>query len=177
VVLFPQNTTFLSIFAWAESSLRIDDPVKALLRSTCLSEAHDCLSSRVFAIRYELHVGNTHSARAAFESALGSEACRGNAWLWRCYTRFCSSRRELKSKAKDVFYRAVAACPGSKKLYMEAFTTLRQDMADSELQAVLSTISSKSLRVHVDFESFAKAWGGSLRDGMLSLAGRQMVSQ
>jgi hypothetical protein len=154
--LFPQNTIFLSVFAWAESSLRIDDPVKALLRETALTESHDCPSSRIFAICYELQVGNVHSVRAAFESAVESEACRGNSSLWLYYLRFCHSRKELRSKAKEVFYRAIAACPGSKRLYIEAFGTLRSEMAESELQAVLSTMESKGMRVHVDFESFAK---------------------
>ena len=105
-------------------------------------------------------MGNAHSVRAAFESALESEACRGNSWLWLYYIRFCSSRIELRAKAKDVFYRAVAACPGSKRLYMEAFTTLRGYMEESDLEAVLSTITSKGLRVHVDFEGFARGWKG-----------------
>jgi hypothetical protein len=160
--LFPHNTIFLSVFAWAESSLRIDDPVKALLRDTVLAESHDCLSSRIFAIRYELHVGNVHSVKAAFEGAVESEACRGNSWLWLYYIRFCSTRKELRSKAKDVFYRAVAACPGSKKLYIEAFTTLRKEMTESQLEAVISTIISKGLRVHVDFDKFVKGWEGRL---------------
>lgn len=160
MILFPQNTIFLSVFAWAESSLRIDDPVKALLRETVLAESHDCVSSRIFAIGYELHVGNVHSVKAAFEGALESEACRGNSWLWLYYIRFCCSRRELRPKAKDVFYRAIAVCPGSKKLYMEAFAMLRMEMTKSELEAVLSTIISKGLRVHVDFDHFKKGWQG-----------------
>ncbi|OIW33959.1 DUF1740-domain-containing protein [Coniochaeta ligniaria NRRL 30616] len=160
VMLFPQNTIFLSVFAWAESSLRIDDPVKALLRDTALTESHDSVSSRLFAIRYELQVGNVHSVKSAFESAVESEACRGNSWLWLYYIRFCNSRQELRSRAKDVFYRAIAACPGSKKLYMEAFGTLRREMTESQLEAVMSTIISKGLRVHVDFDSFAKEWQG-----------------
>ncbi|KAB5558292.1 NRDE-2, necessary for RNA interference-domain-containing protein [Coniochaeta sp. 2T2.1] len=163
VTLFPKNTIFLSIFAWAESSLRIDDPVKALLQTTTLTPPHDTVSSRIFTIRYELQVGNAHSVRAAFGGALEeSEACRGNSWLWLYYIRFCASRKaELRGKkAKDVFYRAVAACPGSKRLYMEAFTTLRGQMEESDLEAVLSTTTSKGLRVHVDFEGFARGWKG-----------------
>lgn len=160
--MFPRNTIFLNIFAWAESSLRIDDPVKALLRDTVLAESHDCISSRIFAIRNELHVGNVHSVRAAFEGAIESEACRGNSWLWLYYIRFCCSRKELRPKAKDVFHRAIAACPGSKKLYMEAFSTLRREMTESELGAVLSTIISKGLRLHVDFDNFAKGWPRSV---------------
>lgn len=110
----------------------------------------------MFAIRYELQVGNVHSVKAAFEAAVESEFFRGNPLLWLYYIRFCHNWKELKSKAKDIFYRAIAACPGSKKLYMEAFTTLVKDMSSSELKAVFSTVSSKGLRVHVDLDDFLK---------------------
>jgi len=41
---------------------------------------------------------------------------------------------------------------------MEAFGTLREEMADSELEAVARTVEDKGLRVHVDFEGFKKRW-------------------
>jgi hypothetical protein len=158
VTLFPRNTIFLSLFSWAESSLRIDDPVRAILQQTVLAEPYDCVSSRIFGIRHELRLGNAHSARAAFEGAVGSEACKGNAQLWICYVRFCYSRKELRARTKDVFYRAVTHCPGSKELYMEAFTTLIKNMNSSELKAVFSMVTDKGLRIHVDLEEFMQAW-------------------
>jgi hypothetical protein len=109
-------------------------------------------------LRYELQVGNVHSIKAAFESAVESEACRGNSHLWTYYIRFCHSREETRSKTKEVFYRAIAACPSSKRLYMEAFTTLIRDMSSSELKAVFSTLVSKGLRVHVDLDDFIGKW-------------------
>jgi hypothetical protein len=59
-----------------------------------------------------------------------------------------------------VFYRAIAACPGSKRLYMEAFGTLRAQMRSDELMAVMRTLEDKGLRVHVDFERFREKRGG-----------------
>ncbi|KAL1873966.1 hypothetical protein VTK73DRAFT_667 [Phialemonium thermophilum] len=164
VCLFPQNTIFLTLFSWAESSFRVDDPVRRLLRRTVLSEPHNCVSNRVFAIRHELRFGNVHSVRNAFEAALTSEACRGCAQLWIYYIRFCRLRRDVLGSGKDrdvakkVFYRAVAACPASKELYMEAFTTLARDMSSAELTAVFNTISAKALRVHVDLDEFMQQW-------------------
>ena len=159
--LFPQNTMFMILFAWAESSLRIDDPVRDVLRRTVLVEPEDCLSSRIFAIYHENQVGNAHSTRAAFENALESEACSGSVALWISYIRFCYSRKELRHKTKDVFYRAVGSCPWSKELAMEAFTTLVKVMESSELRAVFNTMTSKGLRVHVDLEDFSAKWSRS----------------
>ncbi|TPX09783.1 uncharacterized protein E0L32_008974 [Thyridium curvatum] len=176
VRLFPRNTVFLSLFAWAESgsaaaALRIDDPVREVLRGVALSGPHDCLSTRAFAIRHELRAGNAHSARAAFERALRSDALGhaggggGVPSLWRDYVRFCYGSRELRGRAKDVFYRAVHACPWSKQLVMEAFSTVVRDMDSSELRAVFNTITERGLRVHVELGEFVDKWKEEQRKG------------
>ncbi|KAH8895176.1 DUF1740-domain-containing protein [Thozetella sp. PMI_491] len=165
VKLFPRNLMFLRLFAWAESGLRIDDPVNEVLQNVALVAPHDCVSNRIFAIQHAATAGTLHSCRTAFEAALDSDECRGNVSLWIYYIRFCYRSRELRGKAKDVFHRALAACPWSKELYMEAFGTLVGEMSSPELRAVFNTISSKGLRVHVDLEEFVKRWkerqGGS----------------
>ncbi|KAK6069582.1 NRDE2-like protein [Seiridium cupressi] len=72
VQLFPKNTIFLSLYAWQEERLGIEDRVRATLDKTVLTRENDCLSSRIFAIRHEMAVGNAHSTRAAFERAIES---------------------------------------------------------------------------------------------------------
>ncbi|KAK3301922.1 NRDE-2, necessary for RNA interference-domain-containing protein [Chaetomium strumarium] len=159
--LFPRNAIFLSLFAWSHSSsLRLaDDPVRNVLSTLSLAEPHDCLSTRRFAIQYEARagIGTAHSVRAAFESALtdSDAACLGSSVeLWTAYLHFCCSHGELRGKkAREVFYRAIAACPWSKEVYMEAFT-LQEGLGldDAELRAVYETMVAKGLRVHVDLE-------------------------
>ncbi|GAB1320735.1 hypothetical protein MFIFM68171_10945 [Madurella fahalii] len=150
VKLFTSNTIFLELFAWSQSTLRIDDPVREILQTMSLVEPRDCLSTRRFAIRHEAQAGTAHSTRAALEVAINSDACKGSVELWVSYIRFCCSAKELRGKAKDVFYRAIAACPWAKELYMEAFGTLVGWMNSSELRAVFNTMATKGLRVHVD---------------------------
>lgn len=157
--IFPRNTMFLSLFAWASSSFGIDDPVGDMLRSTALANQNDCVSSRIFAINYELQRGNSHSTRAAFEQALKSPACRANSELWRCYVQFSHSRKELRAKAKDNFFRGLGQCPWSKDLAMEAFTTLTNVMDEFELGSVFNTMQSKGLRLHVELDEFLAAQG------------------
>jgi hypothetical protein len=149
---------FLELYAWSQSSLRIDDPVRDVLRTKSLVEPHDSIHTRRFAIRHEARVGTVHSTRAAFEAALNSDACRGSVELWIRYIRFSYSTRELKSRAKDVLCRAMAACPWAKEIYMEAFGELAGAMSPSELSAVFNTMTAKGLRVHVDFEEFMHGW-------------------
>ncbi|KAG6365324.1 hypothetical protein INS49_006933 [Diaporthe citri] len=164
LMIFPSNTIFLNLFAWADTSLLLNDPVREALRVLVLREPHDRVSSRVFAILHELHAGTVHSARAAFEAALDSESCRGSAGLWRGYVRFCQlHKKELRGKAAEAFYRAVGACPWSKDLAMEAFGTLVKDMDSADLRGVFGTMAAKGLRIHVDLEDFSREWARTSR--------------
>ncbi|KAI0123829.1 NRDE-2, necessary for RNA interference-domain-containing protein [Xylariales sp. AK1849] len=155
---FPQNTMFLSLYAWRDKRLSISDRVRSTLDKIVLVKAHDCVSSRVFAIRHEMTTGNVHSTGAAFERALESEKCRHHPGIWISYIRYCHSRRALRPKAKDVFYRAVQSCPWSKDIFMEAFISLGRDMDSSELRSVYNTLCEKGLRVHVELEEFVEQW-------------------
>lgn len=154
IELFPRNTSFLSLFSWASTTFGIDDPVRDILRKVALTNANDSISNRVFAIRYELQRGNVYSTQAAFERALDSPTCRSNPDLWRCYIKFSYARQQLRSKAKDVFFRGLRHCPWSKELALEAYTTLVSVMDEFELRSVFNTMSSKGLRIHVDLDEF-----------------------
>lgn len=188
VRLFPRNTVFLNLFAWAaDSGVRLDDPVRQVLRDTVFAATasaskSDCVGTRAFAVRYEMvrAGGNRHSARAAFERALGGngEACRDSAELWAAYIRFCSGdgngrdgnsgggggggrgKPPLRSSAKEVFYRAVRACPWSKELIMLGFAVLagEEGVEPSELRAVFNTMQVRGLRLHVDLDVFTEEW-------------------
>ncbi|KAF4343054.1 hypothetical protein FBEOM_3034 [Fusarium beomiforme] len=154
LVYFPRNTIFLSLFEWANSSLRVIDETRTLLHETVLTPAQDCLSSRIFAIHHEIECGNVNTTKAAFEHAVSSDACKFNTSLWINFIRFCSSQRELRPKAKDVLFRALRHCPWSKDVMMEAFLTLNRDMDSSGLKGIFEMMTSKGLRVHDDLEGF-----------------------
>ncbi|KAL6866900.1 NRDE-2, necessary for RNA interference domain-containing protein [Trichoderma novae-zelandiae] len=151
---FPRNSIFLALFEWSDASLRVIDETRDLLYDQVLVKEHDCVSSRVFAIQHELTRGNIHTTKNAFEHALASDACRNAPALWIYYIRFCYAQKQFRRKAKDVFYRALRHCPGSKEVMMEAFGTLIRDMESEELRAVYNTMTSKGMRVHVDLEEF-----------------------
>lgn len=151
---FPQNTVFISMFEWADASLRVIDETRDLLYDRVLVKEHDCISSRIFVIQHELTHGNTNTTKAAFEHALTSDVCQNSSVLWISYIRFCCAQKQLCAKAKAVFYRALRHCPGSKEVTMEAFLTLIRDMGSDELRAVYNTMTSKGMRIHVDLEEF-----------------------
>ncbi|KAL1899485.1 hypothetical protein Sste5346_002884 [Sporothrix stenoceras] len=132
--------------------------------------------------------GQGHAARAAFERALGANhgssdynlACFGNARLWQAFVHLTAVEsmasatvaarsdgrgvrvrgvdKKMVALAKDVYYRAVRACPGAKDVLLEAFgpntglvaTSSEAGMSASDLRAVYQTMVGKGLRVHID---------------------------
>ncbi|PNY23644.1 Protein NRDE2-like protein, partial [Tolypocladium capitatum] len=152
--LFPRNTMFLSLFEWADASIRVVDETRQLLYDRVLVKAHDSVGCRVLAIQHELARGNANSTQAAFEHALSSDGCKSSVLLWVSYIRFCHSQKHLRAKSKGVFYRALNHCPWSKGVMMEAFATLIRDMKSEELKSVFATMASKGLRIHVDMDEF-----------------------
>ena len=152
IELFPSNTIFLSLFAWNESSMRIDDRVRTILRSTALTEKNDNFPARVFAIRHSIATGNAYATRATFENAVESMVCMHNWQVWQLYTYWCLLTKEFRHKAKDIFFRGLRAAPWSKQLAMFAFTHLKDDMEYEELKDVYKFLGEKELRIHCDMD-------------------------
>ncbi|RDW83235.1 hypothetical protein BP5796_04726 [Coleophoma crateriformis] len=167
--LFPQNTMFISLYAWNESRLRIDARVRTLLNSNILSHNNDTLTSRLFAIKHEIANGTTHSTRAAFEHAISSPVCQNCAGLWKLYVLWSvwiaesgieNQRQKELERAKAVWYRGIRACPWSKKLYMLSMTVLRGVgiMDDKVLSEIGRVLSEKELRIHIDIDDRLENW-------------------
>ncbi|KAJ5779795.1 hypothetical protein N7457_007515 [Penicillium paradoxum] len=132
-----------------------------------------------------LITGSTaHSIRGAFERAIidamipaktspfelaSSTAARSNVTLWKLYLLFelygeCSVRR-----AREVYFRAVRACPWSKEVFLLAFEHLRADLTrrlptkaevnpagftTTELRPLYVEMRRRGLRVHYPVEDF-----------------------
>lgn len=195
ISLFPHNTMFLSLYAWNESRFRIDERVRDVLRDITQDDVrkkHDDntgqsvpVTSHLFAIFHELHrpvySGSTlHSARAAFERAIGDPAFwtggrsghradskhtgQFNLSLWKLYVLFELRHSKDIRRAKDVFYRGMRACPWSKDLLLLAFRHadgmgMGMGMGFDELRRVYNVLVDKELRIHaeIDEKMFEKA--------------------
>ena len=160
IALFPHNTIFLSLYTWNESSFRMDDRVRSIMRDVVLADnqqsEEDSVISHFFAIYTELNRGvalgsNIHAIRGTFERAVESKSGAHNAGLWKLYFVFEKDRGELQ-RAKAVFHRAMRACPWVKDIYMLAFDGLRDVMDERELREVYDMLGEKELRVHINLE-------------------------
>ena len=159
---FPQNTIFLSLYAWNEARFRIDDRLRSLVKEVVLSgsdetgiRSHDNVIPHFFAIFSELRRAvtfgsNVSTVRSTFERAVQSNSGAHCAGLWKLYLIFEYSRYEAE-KAKMVFWRGLRACPWAKDLYMLAFKYLRGGMVmgEADLRGIYQLLGVKELRVHV----------------------------
>ncbi|KAL1837480.1 hypothetical protein VTJ49DRAFT_3741 [Mycothermus thermophilus] len=144
----------------------------------------DRFATRVLAILHELHAGTAHSVRTAFEAALRSHddndedgmssAAAASPELWASYLRFMCRQQQQKphnrpraaeattatKQLRDLFYRAVGACPWSKEVHMLALAepALRAVLSETELRAVGESIVARGLRVHVEVGEFVERW-------------------
>ncbi|OQD74579.1 hypothetical protein PENDEC_c010G06885 [Penicillium decumbens] len=170
ISLFPHNTLFLSLFMWNEARFPIFDrirDIRDLTKSTDPDSRYRLdgifglqgivsqstpVSTHLFSIYSELcrpvfTGGTAHSARAAFEKAIGEhialasmklgdknahhtfdvDSARSNLTVWKLYILFELYKTRDINAAKAVLYRAIRACPWSKELVMLAFEHLRDD--------------------------------------------------
>lgn len=165
IAQFPQNTIFLSLYAWNEARFRIDDRVRSVVKELVLggsgntkNKVQDSVVPHFFAIYSELHRGvtfgsNISTIRSTFERAVESDSGTHCAGLWKLYFLFEHSRSEAE-RAKKVFWRGLRACPWVKDLYMLAFEHLKGEkvMGEADLRGIYELLGEKELRVHVGLE-------------------------
>ncbi|KAL6720435.1 hypothetical protein ACLMJK_002357 [Lecanora helva] len=166
ITYFPQNTIFLSLYAWNEARFRIDDRVRSIVKDVVLTSNQDTNVNRsesviphFFAIYSELNRAvtfgsNVSTIRSTFERAVENGSSGAHcAGLWKMYFLFEHSRGGA-AKAKNVFWRAIRACPWVKELYLLAFEYLRGPggFSDEDLRGIYELMSEKELRIHVNLD-------------------------
>ncbi|KAL8860721.1 MAG: hypothetical protein Q9178_002751 [Gyalolechia marmorata] len=164
IAAFPHNTIFLSLYAWNESRFRIDDRVRGIMRDVVFSSDQrnkhnkdeipsDHITSHFFAVYTDMQRGlvqgsNQGAVRGTFERALSDAGAAHSAGLWKWYFLYEHSNEDTK-RAREVYYRAMRACPWAKEIYMLGFDYLSDVMPEVELRAVYDMMVEKELRIRV----------------------------
>jgi hypothetical protein len=174
--LFPHNSIFQILYHHHTQHTLVTDRIRTVMptlhsASTNAAAPKNSITPSVFAIWSEMtrpsYAGSTrHSIRAAFEHAVdvAAAAAAGKAgahspaiWTWYLRWELSVSDRtdDVKlSRAQDIFYRGMRACPGAKAFYMLAFTEprLRDAIGFRDLRRIYETMVEKGLRILVDLE-------------------------
>lgn len=205
ISLFPHNTIFQSLFMWNESRFPVFDRIRDIrdltkstdpdsryqldgpFGSTALTRQTVPISTHLFSIYNELcrpvFTGFTaHSARAAFEKAIGAhssstslrpsekharhsfdiDSARSNLTIWKLYILFELNHTHDVRAAKAVFYRAIRACPWSKEIVMLAFEHLRYDLVQQSPRQRGLTPKNKPKEHGLGFDDLRQVYNVSI---------------
>ncbi|XP_024385096.1 uncharacterized protein [Physcomitrium patens] len=105
-----------------------------------------------FALATELEniEGNAARIRSLFERALETKATQTSVVLWRAYLAYeCKINRNIES-ARRIYFRAIHACPWSKKLWLDGFTMLSDVLTTKQLAEFQEIMKEKELRIRTD---------------------------
>lgn len=105
----------------------------------------------LFALSYEMFRGGSHHRiRGLFEKALGNDRLCSSVLLWRCFIVFEMEIAHDPSAARRVFFRAIHACPWSKRLWLDGFLKLNSVLTARELSDLQEVMRDKELNLRTD---------------------------
>lgn len=165
VRLFPSNTIFLTLYHHHTQRSLLTDRIRSVVPTLNAAQddsaTKDSVIPSVFNIWSEInrpsYAGSTsHSIRAAFEHAVEvGKAGAHSVGIWKWYLQWelkMSQTDKKLSRAQDVFYRGMRACPWAKEFYMLAFAEqrLRDVIGFDGLRKIYETMAEKGIRIRVD---------------------------
>ncbi|KAM7471048.1 hypothetical protein LguiA_009231 [Lonicera macranthoides] len=105
----------------------------------------------LYALTYEISRGSPHHrVHGLFERALASGRLHNSVILWRWYIAYEINVASSPSSAKRVFFRAIHACPWSKKLWLDGFIQLKSVLTAKELSDLQEVMRDKELNLRTD---------------------------
>ncbi|XP_011072028.1 protein NRDE2 homolog [Sesamum indicum] len=105
----------------------------------------------LYALSFEMSTGGSqHRIRGLFERALEDDKLHNSVILWRCYIEYERTVACNTFAAKRVFFRAIHACPWSKKLWLDGFLKLDSILTVKELSDLQEVMRDKELNLRTD---------------------------
>ncbi|KAI4326320.1 hypothetical protein MLD38_031646 [Melastoma candidum] len=116
-----------------------------------LCHRHPSVVVWVFALEFEMAKGGSeHRIHGLFERALTNDTLRSSVLLWRSYIAYEIDVAQNPSSAKRIFFRAIHACPWSKRLWLEGFLKLSSVLTAKELSDLQEVMRDKELNIRTD---------------------------
>ncbi|KAK9028148.1 hypothetical protein V6N11_067960 [Hibiscus sabdariffa] len=105
----------------------------------------------LFALIFEIsRSGSPHRIHGLFERALANDKFHNSVVLWRLYIAYEINFVHNPSAAKRIFFRAIHACPWSKKLWLDGFVGLNSVLTAKELSDLQEVMREKELNLRTD---------------------------
>ncbi|OAY83366.1 Protein NRDE, partial [Ananas comosus] len=105
----------------------------------------------LFALSFEWDKpGSSSRIHGLFERALANNKLQKSVLLWRCYLAYEADIVRNPSAARRVFFRAIHACPWSKRLWLDGFQKLSSILTLKELSDLQEVMRDKELNIRTD---------------------------
>ncbi|KAK8952254.1 hypothetical protein KSP39_PZI004633 [Platanthera zijinensis] len=105
----------------------------------------------LFALAFELSKSGTeHRVHRLFEKAVSHNKLHKSVLLWRCYLAYEVEIARNPSAARRIFFRAIHACPWSKRLWLDGFEKLSSVLTAKELSDLQEVMRDKEIRLRTD---------------------------
>lgn len=105
----------------------------------------------LFALSFEWgKAGSDNRIHSLFERALADDKLQKSVLLWRCYLAYEAEIAGNSSAARRVFFRAIHACPWSKRLWLDGFQKLGSVLTLKELSDLQEVMRDKELNIRTD---------------------------
>lgn len=103
------------------------------------------------ALSFELSKPDSqHRIHGLFEKALSNDRLQKSVLLWRFYLAYEADVAHNPSAARRIFFRAIHACPWSKRLWLDGFEKLSSILTASELSDLQEVMRDKELNLRTD---------------------------
>ncbi|CAN6465668.1 unnamed protein product [Victoria cruziana] len=146
--LYPYNPTIFAVFLKIGSLYTVPNKIRRILDDYCQKRPSVIIWLCTF-LNELGKAGSQYRIHGLFEKALGSEALQKPVVLWRCYLEYelhmCNP-----AAAKRVFFRAIHACPWSKKLWLDGYQRLNAFLTAKELADLQEVMRDKELNLRTD---------------------------
>ncbi|RLM80581.1 hypothetical protein C2845_PM12G28500 [Panicum miliaceum] len=115
------------------------------------SQRDPSIITLLFALSFEWHkAGSDNRIHSLFERALADDKLQKSVLLWRCYLAYEAEKACNASAARRVFFRAIHACPWSKRLWLDGFQKLSSVLTLKELSDLQEVMRDKELNIRTD---------------------------
>ncbi|KAK9118131.1 hypothetical protein Scep_016224 [Stephania cephalantha] len=147
--VYPYSPNIFAAFVGAGSRYTVPNKLRLIFDEYCRKKPS--VIALLFALSFELgKFGSHHRIHALFERALANEQLQNSVLLWRCYLAYEIIVAGNLSAAKRVFFRAIHACPWSKKLWLDGFLKLNSILTAKELADLQDVMRDKELNLRTD---------------------------
>ncbi|XP_065849215.1 uncharacterized protein [Euphorbia lathyris] len=147
--LYPCSSEVLKALVEISHLYRTPNKLRLVFDDYC--QKKPSVSVWIFMLAFEMSRGGSrHRIHGLFERALANENLHNSVILWRLYIAYEIDVEQNPIAARRIFFRAIHACPWSKKLWLDGFLKLNSILSAKELSDLQEVMRDKELNLRTD---------------------------